>query len=144
LYGLRVLVEDDQADARDALALVLEQSGASVRAVASAEAALETLRSELPHVLFSDISMPHEDGYALIRRLRALPAQGGGGIPAAAVTAYATVRERERALLAGYSEHVSKPVDPWTLVDLAARLGRLGGWQPAPPAAGPGPRAGAG
>lgn len=135
LGGLRILLVDDEPDAREALALVLERAGATVRAVASAEAALEALRSEPPHVLLSDISMPHEDGYSLIRRVRALAPRAGREIPAAAVTAYATDRERERALLAGYTEHLAKPVDPCTLVDLAMRLGRAGGWRPAAPLA---------
>ena len=128
LAGLRVLVVDDDADTRTLLRALLERCGAAVALAASAAEALEHLRraeAALPDVLVSDIGMPHEDGYQLIRRVRALPAERGGQIPAAALTAYARVEDRARALAEGYQAHVSKPVDPAELTaviaDLAAR-----------------------
>jgi CheY-like chemotaxis protein len=87
------------------------------------------LSSERPSILVSDIGMPHEDGYALMRRVRALPAEQGGQIPALALTAYARAGDAERVFDAGYQVHVSKPVDPLKLVDLVAGLAGRGGRQ---------------
>jgi CheY-like chemotaxis protein len=120
LEGVRVLVVDDESDARDALALVLERCGASVTVAASAAEALAAWRREPHDVLLSDIAMPGEDGYSLIRKITS--ARGGKPVPAAAVTAYATSEDRQRALEAGYRDHLSKPVDPGALVATVARL----------------------
>jgi signal transduction histidine kinase len=123
--GLRVLVVDDEPDAREMLALVLGGCGAEVTAVASAREALEALPRLRPDVLISDLAMPGEDGYALIRRVRALPAEEGGRVPAAALTAYALAEDRARALSAGFQIHVPKPVDP---AELAAVVENLAAW----------------
>jgi PAS domain S-box-containing protein len=120
LDGVRVLVVDDESDARDALALVLERCGASVTVAASAPEALAAWRREPHDVLLSDIAMPGEDGYSLIRKITSTRA--GKPVPAAAVTAYATSEDRQRALEAGYRDHLSKPVDPGALVATVARL----------------------
>jgi signal transduction histidine kinase/ActR/RegA family two-component response regulator len=124
LDGLRIFLVDDEADARDALCVLLRRSGASVRPFASAGEALAAARTAPPDVLLSDIAMPGEDGYSLIRRLRALPAAQGGRVPAAALTAYAGAEDRARALAAGYDEHIVKPVNPAELIRTAARLAR--------------------
>ncbi|MBS1810644.1 MAG: PAS domain S-box protein [Acidobacteria bacterium] len=122
LTNVRVLIVDDEADARELLQVVLEQCGAEVQAVASVRAAMETLRQWPPDVLVSDIGMPGEDGYALIRQIRSLPSPEGGRIPAAALTAYARSEDRLRALKAGFQTHVAKPVEPMELVAVVASL----------------------
>ena len=125
LAGVKVLVVDDEGDARALLKRVLEDRAASVRTAGSAAEALRLLQAERPDVLVSDIGMPEEDGYALIRRVRALEA--GGDVPAIAVTAYARSEDRLKAILAGFQMHVSKPVDATELLALVASLaGRTG------------------
>jgi CheY-like chemotaxis protein len=109
LRGLKVLVVDDEEDARELLVAV----------------ALEKIRSEKPDVLVSDIGMPGEDGYALIRKVRALGHESGANIPAAALTAYARAEDRRKALDAGYMMHVPKPVEPAELVSVIANLTRF-------------------
>ncbi len=120
--AVRVLVVDDEADARELLQAVLAQCGAEVRAVGSVQAAMEELRQWRPDVLISDIGMPGEDGYQLIRQVRALSHKEGGSIPAAALTAYARSEDRLRALKAGFQTHVAKPVEPAELVAVVASL----------------------
>jgi len=123
LEGLRVLVVDDEADARESLTVVLEQCGAVVTAVASVREALGALAHQRPDILVSDIGMPEEDGYSLIEKVRVLEAaQRGGRIPAVALTAYAAPEDRRRALAAGYELHVPKPVTPEELVTAVANL----------------------
>jgi|GEM_PF-2015271 len=112
LADLRVLIVDDEADARLLLKKIMEQSGAKVRAASSASEAMTALKEFRPDILLSDIGMPQEDGYALLRRVRALSAQEGGMIPAVALTAYAQEDDRMRALLAGFQVHVAKPINP--------------------------------
>jgi CheY-like chemotaxis protein/anti-sigma regulatory factor (Ser/Thr protein kinase) len=126
LYGVSVLVVDDEADARDLVAEAFRAAGATVYLAASAREALLLMSSERPSILVSDIGMPHEDGYALMRQVRALPAEQGGQIPALALTAYARTTDAERAFDAGYQRHVSKPVDPLQLVELVAGLAGRG------------------
>jgi PAS domain S-box-containing protein len=121
LDGLRVLVVDDEADVRDFITAVLESHGISVRAVASAAAALEELERFRPDVLMSDIRMPGEDGYSLIRQIRALEAERGGHTPAAAITAYLE-EDWEKALSAGYEVHLYKLAQPSEWVEMVARL----------------------
>ena len=111
LDGVRILVVDDEADARALMGTVLGQCGADVATVPSAAAAMDALRRERYDVLLSDISMPEEDGYQLMRKVRALNAT----IPAAAVTAFARAEDREAALAAGFQLHVAKPVEPAAL-----------------------------
>ena len=122
LVGLRILLVDDEDDAREAMAVLLRQAGAEVIAVASAPLALEALAKEKLDVLLSDIAMPGEDGYALIAKVRSLPAAKGGHIAAAALTAYATAEDRARVLRAGYQGHFAKPVEPGDLVSAVAAL----------------------
>jgi signal transduction histidine kinase/CheY-like chemotaxis protein len=127
LDGVRVLVVDDERDARDFLTLVLQRAGASVVTAGSAAKALRVLESDQVDVLLADVAMPGEDGYALIRKVRALALEDGRRIPAAALTAYAGVADRARALSAGFDRHVAKPVAPTDLVALVASLaGRTG------------------
>jgi signal transduction histidine kinase/ActR/RegA family two-component response regulator len=126
LAGLKVLVVDDAEDAREALSVLLGHYGARVTAVGSVDEALDVLERDRPHVLLSDIAMPDEDGYTLIRKVRSLDAARGGLVPAAALTAYATPEDRLKALHAGYHDHLPKPVDPAVLVETVASLARLG------------------
>jgi CheY-like chemotaxis protein len=120
LGGISVLVVDDEPDALDLIRVVLTQGGARVTAVGDAASALEALEATRPDVLVADIGMPGEDGYQLIRRVRALGTARGGGIPAIALTAYAAESDRALALAAGFQLHVPKPVDPTELVRLVA------------------------
>ena len=111
LRGLRVGVVDDEFDARALLTTMLEGSGAHVRAVSSTGEALDSMQAWKPDVLIADIGMPVEDGYSLIRKVRALPLEQGGHTPALALTAYARTEDRIRALSEGYQVHLAKPVD---------------------------------
>ncbi|WP_164928427.1 hybrid sensor histidine kinase/response regulator [Gloeobacter violaceus] len=122
LDGLRVLVVDDEPQARELVRTTLELCGAQVATAGSAAEALAEVRRSKPAVLVSDIAMPGEDGYALLRQLRLLEAECGGRIPAVALTAYARVEDRRRALLAGFQTHLSKPVEPSELVAAVANL----------------------
>ncbi|HEV7500379.1 MAG TPA: response regulator [Vicinamibacteria bacterium] len=122
LDGITVLVVDDEEDAREAMAVLLGQAGARVISVRGAAEAIDTLDRERPDVLLSDIAMPGEDGYALIRRVRSRSGETGGRIPAAALTAYATLEDRAKAIRAGYDEHIPKPVDPTRLIGAVALL----------------------
>lgn len=122
LDGVRVLVVDDERDTRELLLIVLKQSGASAEAVATVADALEILRRNERDVLISDIEMPNEDGYSLIRKVRAMGEEQGGNIPAIALTAHARNTDRRRALEAGYQLHVPKPVEPSELILAIANL----------------------
>jgi signal transduction histidine kinase len=122
LKDLRVLVVEDEADTRDLLVMALEQCGAEVAAFGSVPEALESFDRQVPHVLVSDIGVPLEDGYSLIRKIRSREPGRGGGVPAAALTAYARAEDRQRALEAGYQTHLAKPVDPSELIAAVARL----------------------
>jgi signal transduction histidine kinase/ActR/RegA family two-component response regulator len=120
LDNLRILVVDDDADGRTLTTLVLTQARASVRAVASAREALQLLEVERPDVLVSDIGLPDEDGYSLIRRVRQHEAEQGGFLPAIALTGYARAEDRIRALAAGFQAHVVKPLAPAELIAVIA------------------------
>jgi CheY-like chemotaxis protein len=124
LSGLRVLVVDDEVDARDLISIILTQSGAEVKAVATAAEALHEIMEWRPDALVSDLGMPGEDGYTLIRRVRAMEAQTGSRrmIPAVALTAYARGHERLQALAAGYQAHLSKPAESTNLVLIIKNL----------------------
>jgi CheY-like chemotaxis protein len=122
LAGLRVLVVEDEEDTRELLTRVLERGGAEVQAVSSVAEALALLDLRLPDVLVSDIGMPGEDGYSLIRKLRARGMNNGSNLPAAALTAYARSEDRNQALQAGFQTHIAKPVDPSALVGIVAQL----------------------
>jgi PAS domain S-box-containing protein len=128
LSGLRVLVVDDEPDARELLRQVLADCGAEVQVAGGADEALMLLRRERPHLLVSDVGMPVTDGYELLKKIRALGEAGGGRLPAIALTAFARSEDRTRALRAGFLVHVSKPVEPAELVaTVAAVAGRTGG-----------------
>jgi signal transduction histidine kinase/ActR/RegA family two-component response regulator len=122
LDGVSVLVVDDDQDALDLASAILKAAGAVVKTCSSARTALETLSSWGPDVLVSDIEMPEEDGYSLIRHVRALAAEDGGKTPAVALTAYGRVQDRVLSLSAGYNMHVPKPVDPGELTTIIASL----------------------
>ena len=122
LAGVRVLVADDEPDARALLRRLFEERGAVVSTASSADEALSVLQAELPDVLVSDIGMPGEDGYALIRRVRALTPEKGGRTPAIALTAYARAEDRVRAVVAGFQHHLAKPIEPVELIVLVASL----------------------
>jgi len=122
LGGTRVLLVDDDKDTRDFLAAALLSAGAELRAVGDATTAFDLVGTWKPEVVVSDIAMPHQDGYTLIRRIRALPADQGGRTPAVALTALARPKDRVRALAAGFQTHLPKPVDPSELVLAVANL----------------------
>jgi len=122
LEGLRVLLVDDEPEARQIISTVIKRMGAEVKACESAGEALATLVEWRPDVLMSDIGMPEEDGYSLIGKVRKLPRDQGGATPAAALTAYARDDDRKRALDAGYQMHIAKPVSSTQLVTLIKRL----------------------
>ncbi|MBV9947102.1 MAG: response regulator, partial [Myxococcales bacterium] len=124
LDNLRILVVDDEEDARLLVREVLAAEGAHVEMAASAEEAFDRMRLFRPDVVVSDIGMPKVDGYAFLRRLRALPPERGGRTPAIALTAYARAEDRDRARDAGFQIHIAKPVDP---LELVARVADLGG-----------------
>lgn len=111
LDELVILIVEDDDDARDLMQAVLEQRGAVVAAADSVARAFELLEKEAPNVVVSDIAMPDEDGFALARRLRSRPAEGGGLTPIIAVSAFARRSDRVRALAAGFDRYLHKPVD---------------------------------
>jgi len=118
LKGLRILAIDDEADVRDMLRTLLEDYGANVLTAASAKEGLEAFAGWRPHVLISDIGMPEEDGYSLIRKVRALSIEEGSEVPAIALTGYVRVEERMRALEAGFQMFVPKPVETNELISI--------------------------
>jgi PAS domain S-box-containing protein len=123
LSGLRVLCVDDEKDARELLTAVLAQCEAETLAVASSAEAFEAVKEFNPHILVSDIGMPGEDGYELIRKIRERErAENLKRIPAVALTAYARVEDRLRALSAGFQMHIPKPVEPAELATVIASL----------------------
>ncbi|HLM03003.1 MAG TPA: ATP-binding protein, partial [Pyrinomonadaceae bacterium] len=127
LDGLRVLVVDDETDAREMLTFVLNQCQAVVQAASSASEALEMMKEFNPHVLVSDVGMPEEDGYDLIRKVRLREkAENQKPIPAIALTAYTRIEDRMQALSAGFQTHVPKPVEP---AELAAVIASLSQWE---------------
>jgi len=127
LAGIKVLVVDDQADARNLIRRLLEECDAEVLTADAAEEVVRAVERERPDVLVSDIGMPGVDGYELLRRVRALGHAKGGRIPAIALTAFARSEDRTRALCAGFLAHVSKPVEPSELVaTVASVVGRTG------------------
>jgi CheY-like chemotaxis protein len=124
LEGIRVLVVDDEEDARELLRTTLEGYGATVTTADSAANAVHALETAVPDVLVSDIGMAGEDGFALIRRIRQRGAPLGGLVPAIAVTAYASPTDRLAALGAGFQAHVAKPYEPSEVASLVERLAR--------------------
>ncbi|MEO8358588.1 MAG: response regulator [Vicinamibacteria bacterium] len=122
LAGIRVLVVDDEPDGREVAAAILERCGAEARIAGSADEAIAMIEREPPHVLIADIEMPGQDGYELLRRVRALASEEKAQIPAAALTAYASTQDRLKVLKAGFQIHIAKPVHP---VDLARAVASL-------------------
>jgi PAS domain S-box-containing protein len=124
LSGLKVLLVDDEEDSREAMRRILQQNGMSVTTASSAREAFELIERLEPDVLLSDIAMPGEDGLSLIRRVRLLPLDRGGRIPAAAISAYAGIEDRRKALLAGFHYHIPKPVDAAHLLAVIGAMAR--------------------
>ncbi|MDB4969923.1 MAG: sensor hybrid histidine kinase [Myxococcales bacterium] len=123
LSGIRLVIVDDEADARELLAAAFTEMGADVHVVGDVDGAIEALARERPHVLVSDIGMPGQDGYSLVQRLRAAEKRDGAThLPAVALTAYATADDVKRAMAAGYDAHVAKPVDALTLAHTLVEL----------------------
>ena len=120
--GMNILLVEDDKDSRDMLEMVLSIYGVRVESAESAAAAIEKLKTVSPDVLVSDIGLPGEDGYDLIRKVRALPSSEGGRTPAIALTGYVSVQDRKLALDAGYQDHIPKPVNPHVLLELLAEL----------------------
>lgn len=116
LGGLRVLVVEDDPDIRELLASILAQAGAVVASAESAATGFDEVRRFRPQLLVSDIGMPREDGYSFIRRVRALGDDAGGQIPSIALTAFTSDGDRARALRAGFTLHMGKPVEAFELV----------------------------
>ncbi|WP_437640514.1 hybrid sensor histidine kinase/response regulator [Sorangium sp. So ce854] len=124
LAGVKVLVVDDDGDARDFTERLLREHEVDVLAVGSASSALDALPRFRPDVLLCDIGMPERDGYWFMREVRKLGPERGGGTPAVALTAFARIEDRERAYAAGFQEHITKPVDLAAVVNAVARLAR--------------------
>lgn len=122
LAGLRVLVVEDEPDSRELLVAMLQQYGARADAAGSASEALQLLDEVKPDLLLSDIGLPGEDGYSLLRRVRERRPERGGRIPAIALTAYAKTEDRIRALHAGFQTHIAKPVEPDELAAVIASV----------------------
>jgi PAS domain S-box-containing protein len=126
LAGLRILLVDDEPDAREMVSAILNEAGAEVATTTGVRQAVEMIKRRKPDVLISDIGMPGEDGYELVRRVRALPPEKGGQVPAIALTAFVRTQDRLKVLSAGYQMHVPKPVEPIELATVVASLaGRL-------------------
>jgi signal transduction histidine kinase len=119
--GLRVLLVDDDPDAREVIREFLVRGGADVVTAASAAEGFLRLDEYRPHILISDIAMPEEDGYAFVRRVRGLPREAGGALPAIALSAYAREEDRRKSLMAGFQAHLAKPVEPQELLNTLAR-----------------------
>jgi CheY-like chemotaxis protein/two-component sensor histidine kinase len=122
LEGLHVLLVEDDEDTREVMAALLEGSSARVTRAHSGAQGFRSFRAEVPDVVVSDIGMSDDDGHTLVRRIRELPLQQGGRVPAVAVTAYAQATDRARALTAGFTDYMTKPVDPRALVDLLVSI----------------------
>jgi PAS domain S-box-containing protein len=122
LDGVHVLLVEDDDDSRKLLGTMLKRYGARVTSTKSAAEALAVFEDELPDVLLSDIGMPDQDGYELMRRLRSLPPERGGKTPAIALTGYASRKDRERALNSGYQQHMAKPIEQADMIKAIATL----------------------
>jgi CheY-like chemotaxis protein/nitrogen-specific signal transduction histidine kinase len=122
IAGIKVLIVDDEPDARDIIERMLVECEAEVMTAASAAEGVEKVKSLRPDLILSDIGMPGEDGYDFIRRVRRLPASEGGRTPAGALTAFARTEDRTRAMIAGYQIHIPKPIEPQELLAAVASL----------------------
>jgi CheY-like chemotaxis protein len=121
---VRVLIVDDEPDARELVALVLREAGAETREADSASSAIEAMDREISDVLVSDIGMPLQDGYRLLRDLRSRAPEHGGSVPAVALTAFTRAEDVDRAMDAGFQLHLAKPVEPADLVAAVHRLAK--------------------
>ena len=119
---MKLLVVDDDADARELLSMILQEAEAEVTTAGSANEALAAFEQQRPDVLVSDIGMPDGDGYSLIRRVRLLEGDGGTKVPAIALTAFARVEDRGEALGSGFQAHLPKPIEPAELTAVVARI----------------------
>lgn len=126
LEGVRILVVDDEPTASEALIVLFESCGAKARVASSVAEAMTLFEASPPDVLVSDIAMPGEDGYSLIRRIRELTPELGGAVPAVALTAHAKIEDRVTILNAGFQMYLSKPADPNELVAVIMSLARHG------------------
>lgn len=129
LDGFDILIVEDDPDSREVLQLFLEQSGASVRTADSARSAMNLFsdtRAKRPDIIISDLAMPEEDGYSLISRIRQLPPEKGGTIPALALSAFASAESRQKAFDAGFHRYLTKPFEPGLIVDQVVALRKLG------------------
>jgi CheY-like chemotaxis protein len=122
LVGVKALVVEDHEDLRELMCAVLEVAGMTVLSAPSASEALDVLRATRVDIIVSDIGMPEEDGYDFIRRVRSSREQAIAGIPAIAVTAYASAEDRARAMLAGFNVHVTKPYDVEELITAVRKV----------------------
>jgi CheY-like chemotaxis protein len=122
LANIRVLVVDDEIDARDLIKILLEMAGATVSTAGSASEAMEHILAAPPDVLVCDIGMPGEDGYSLIRRLRAVEKIQENALPAVALSAYARTEDRTKSIRAGFQNHLAKPVEPSELLAIVGSL----------------------
>jgi CheY-like chemotaxis protein len=120
LDGLRILFVDDEVDSRDLVTAIVTKCGGEVACCESAEEALKQFRIWKPDILVSDIGMPGQDGYSLIKKLRKLKLKLARQVPAIALTAYATDEDRARSYAAGFQTHVSKPIEPQALIKIIA------------------------
>ncbi len=123
LTGLEILVVDDEPDARELINRILSRCGATVETAGSGADALQSIAKKKPHVLIMDIGMPDEDGYSVVQKVRQLPLAQGGNVPAIALTAFARLEDRRRAILSGFQMHMSKPVEPSELIAIVASFG---------------------
>jgi CheY-like chemotaxis protein len=122
LSGLTVLVVDDDEGSLDYFTMALQAAGAAVLPASTAVEALKVLQQARPHVVLTDIAMPGQDGYWLVREIRRLPNPSVRGVPVVATTAYGRVHSRDRALAAGFADHIAKPVEPDVLCGTIARV----------------------
>jgi hypothetical protein len=125
LNGVDVLIVDDDADGREIAATILERCGAEARVAGSASEAIEIIARDPPDVLLTDLEMPGEDGYTLLRQVRSLPSERSARMPAAAFTAYASGQDRLKVLNAGFQLHLAKPAQPMELAVAVARLAQM-------------------
>jgi CheY-like chemotaxis protein len=129
LAGVNILIVEDDPDSREVLQLFLEQNGAETRAAESARIAMAMLTDEaepLPDVIISDLAMPEEDGYSLVSRIRELPPEKGGAVPAVALSAFASAESRQKAFESGFHRYLTKPFEPDSIVDQILALRDMG------------------
>jgi CheY-like chemotaxis protein len=122
LAGVHVLVLDDEEDMRELIAMILEHAGARVTRAPTVAVALDVIAADRPDVAVSDLAMPGADGYAFVKRVRALKSAALRSLPIVAMTAYARAEDRHRVLAAGFQRHVAKPIEPAELVDALAEV----------------------